>query len=171
MTERKNMKKRALLLLVPLLVGIDQLTKWWAKSWLQENGPVDVIRGVFQFRYHTNKGAAWGMFQNRIIFFVIATVIAICVFAFVYYRIPNEKKYRPLQIITIFLLSGAVGNMIDRLAYRYVIDFLYIELIDFPIFNVADMYVSLTAFVLVYFVMFRYKEDDFSFLSLKKGKP
>ena len=73
----------------------------------------------------------------------------------------------------IFITCGAIGNMIDRIRLNYVIDFLYFELIDFPIFNVADIYVSVATFVLVILLLFYYKDEEldefFRVFSLKKN--
>lgn len=66
--------------------------------------------------------------------------------------------------------AGAIGNFIDRIFRHYVVDFIYFELIDFPIFNVADMYVVIAAFLLIFVSIFIYKEDrDFDFINPKKG--
>ena len=70
------------------------------------------------------------------------------------------KKYAPLRICAIFILAGGLGNFIDRVRLNYVVDFFYFELIDFPIFNVADIYVTVTMFVLLYLIFFYYKEED-----------
>ena len=85
-------------------------------------------------------------------------------------RIPEEKKYIWLRLVSILVISGAIGNVIDRLFRQYVVDFIYFELINFPIFNVADMYVVIAAILLIFLVLFVYKEDtDFDFMQLKRG--
>ena len=66
-----------------------------------------------------------------------------------------------MRWILVVLAAGAVGNMIDRIANGYVVDFLYFELINFPVFNVADCYVCVAAVLLIYCLLFRYKEEDF----------
>ena len=66
------------------------------------------------------------------------------------------------------LAAGAVGNLIDRMRYSYVVDFLYFKLIDFPVFNVADCYVTVGAVLLAVLILFVYKEEELGFLSLKK---
>ena len=81
---------------------------------------------------------------------------------------PLEKKYRYLEFLLIFISAGAVGNMIDRIRMNYVVDFFYFKLINFPIFNVADIYVSVSCVLLAILVIFYYKENDFAFLSRKK---
>lgn len=66
--------------------------------------------------------------------------------------------------------AGAIGNMIDRIRFDYVVDFIYIVLINFPIFNVADMYVTFATVILVFQVLFVYKDNDFNFLSFNQKK-
>ena len=66
------------------------------------------------------------------------------------------------------LFAGAIGNMIDRLLYDYVVDFIYFVIIHFPIFNVADIYVTISTFTMVILFLFFYKENDFSFLSFRQ---
>ena len=67
--------------------------------------------------------------------------------------------------------AGAIGNLIDRMIHHYVIDFFYFSLINFPIFNVADIYVTLSAIALILVIFFYYKEEDYAvFFSSKKSK-
>lgn len=154
---------------IVLLIMLDQLTKLWAKTSLKGHTDIAIIDKVFSLHYLENHGAAFGMLQNKQVFFLIMTAIILCGVVFAYYKLPAEPKYRPLEIILIFITAGAIGNLIDRVTYGYVIDFLYFELIDFPIFNVADCYVSCSAFFLVLFVLFYYKDEDFAFLSRKEA--
>jgi signal peptidase II len=72
--------------------------------------------------------------------------------------------------ILVVLTAGALGNMIDRMFHGYVIDFLYFKLINFPIFNVADCYVCISAFLFFLAIMFYYKDGDFRFLIPGKGR-
>ncbi len=81
---------------------------------------------------------------------------------------PEDKKYLPLRVVGVLLGAGAVGNLIDRMAQSYVVDFLYFKLIDFPIFNVADCYVTAGAILLAVLILFVYKDEELGFLSLKK---
>ena len=75
-------------------------------------------------------------------------------------RLPEVKRLLPLKACIVAIAAGAIGNMIDRVRLGYVIDFFYFELIDFPIFNVADIYVTVAAFALVLLILFYYKEDE-----------
>ena len=80
----------------------------------------------------------------------------------------RQGKYRLLHVLGAVLMAGALGNFIDRLRLDYVVDFIYISLIDFPIFNVADMYVSFICVIGLIIVFFgHYKEEDFTFLKKK----
>ena len=77
---------------------------------------------------------------------------------------PATKHYTPLRIVAVFVAAGAIGNMIDRLKNGFVVDFFYFSLIDFPIFNVADIYVTVSMAVLFLLILTLYKDDDFHFL-------
>ena len=83
--------------------------------------------------------------------------------------VPSDKKYLPLRIVLIAISAGAAGNLVDRVMLHYVRDFIYFSLIDFPVFNVADIYVTCSVFVLVYLILFYYKEEDLNFFSSKGG--
>lgn len=177
-----------------LLIIIDQITKLLATHALKNNTGISVIDGVFELKYLENQSAAFSLdpvsiiyklfhityfdthprvFLNcKMAFFIILTIVVLVLIALLYYRIPWNRRFLPLNLILIFFFSGAVGNLIDRIIHNYVIDFLYFSLINFPIFNVADIYVTLAAIALIIVVFFYYKEEDFStiFPSKKEHK-
>lgn len=149
----------------------DQFTKYLAVFCLKDKPARPVIDGVFEFRYLENRGAAFGIMQNKQYIFVAGAVLICIVLLILYRRIPPAKKYIPLRICAVLLAAGAAGNMIDRIRFDYVIDFLYFRLIDFPIFNVADCYVVISCIVFALLILFYYRdEDDFSFLRKKNGQ-
>lgn len=151
-----------------ILIWLDFMTKQMAVKYLMNQEPVTLIKGVFEFRYLENRGAAFGIFQGgRIGFAVIAFVVMLGIVMMIR-KIPNDSRYIPMFLCFILVFSGAVGNQIDRLVQGYVVDFLYFSLINFPIFNVADIYVSVTTFVMIYLLVFFYKDDELHFLGLKK---
>lgn len=170
------MKKRKIfllfmdLLLLTLLVAIDQYTKYVAVMKLKNQPAFNIINGILEFNYLENRGAAFGMLQNQKVFFVFVAVIFLCVIAYVLVKAPNEKKYFKLHILLVMIAGGAIGNLIDRLRLDYVVDFIYIVLINFPIFNVADMYVTFSTALLIIQVLFVYKENDFNFLSFNQKR-
>lgn len=81
-----------------------------------------------------------------------------------YFKIPKEKKYIPIKIITILITAGAIGNLIDRIFLGYVVDFIYFELINFPLFNIADSYITVASIALLIFTLFIYKDEDLMFV-------
>ena len=87
---------------------------------------------------------------------------------YLYARIPKNKYYLPLLITGAVLASGALGNFIDRLLYGYVIDFIYVSLIDFPVFNVADIFVVCGGIAFVFLAGFCYRDEDFDFIKRKR---
>lgn len=156
------------LLVVIALVGLDQLTKLWARTQFAGGDSLVIIPNVFRFIYHENTGAVWGILSNQTFFLSIVTVIAIAAMLWFYVKMPKTKYYRPLLWILLFIASGAIGNLIDRVFFGYVTDFIYFELIDFPVFNVADCYVTVSVIVLAILSIFYYKDDDFDCFSIKK---
>lgn len=157
-------------LFIIILILIDQLTKLWAKSYLKGNNDISVVSNVFSLHYLENRGAAFGIFQNQQVLFIAMTVVILLGIAYACWRLPKEAKYRPLEMIACVICAGAIGNLIDRIAYGYVVDFLYFEWINFPVFNIADCYVTCSAFFLVILVLFYYKDEDFAFLGKKEER-
>lgn len=153
-----------------LLIILDQWTKYMVLLHIKPVDSIPLISGVLSFTYHENRGAVWGIMQGQIPILIVSTIIILAVVLWVYSRIPDTKKYLWLRIIAVMVTAGAIGNFIDRIFRHYVVDFIYFELIDFPIFNVADMYVVIAAFLLIFVSIFIYKEDrDFDFINSKKG--
>lgn len=149
-------------------IGLDQWTKLLAVKHLMNQSAYNIWNGVFELLYSENRGAAFGMLQGKKVFFLLVAVIVLTAAIFAIVRMPATKKYIPLHLIAMFLSAGAVGNMIDRFARGYVVDFLYFKLIDFPIFNVADCYVTISMFFFMVLFFFYYKEEDLSCLSFNK---
>ncbi len=150
-----------------LLIFIDQLTKYLVRRDLAD-GDFVIWDKVFKLTYHKNTGAAWGILTGKVDFLVILTVLIIAAVIFLLIKLPTDTKYNAIHIIGIFVFSGAIGNMIDRLYFKFVTDFLYIELINFPVFNIADCYITFSMFILAFLIIFKYKDEDFDFLKRKK---
>lgn len=141
-------------------VILDQLSKYMAVHFLQGTDGIDLIPGVFRLTYLENRGAAFGVLQGQQWFFYIITAVILVVVVMAYVRIPAGRKFLPLQICAVFIVSGALGNLIDRVRLGYVVDFFYFELIDFPVFNVADIFVTVSAVLLAVLLLLYYKEED-----------
>lgn len=148
------------LVTVLLGIGLDQFTKYLAVCHLKDE-PIVLIKDVLELHYLENRGAAFGMLQNQQWFFLIITVLTVAVMIYIYTKLPVTKHAVPLRICLICLTAGAIGNMIDRIRLQYVVDFIYFKLIDFPIFNVADIFATVSTIGLIILFLFFYSEDDF----------
>ncbi len=144
-------------ILALILIFVDQLSKWLAVIFLQGNGTVGVIPFLFNFTYVENRGAAWGMFsEQRWIFILISSVAILALFVFLFIERPKNK----LLLSALFLiLSGGIGNMIDRLLLGYVVDFIEFAFMDFPVFNIADSCVCIGAALLILYLIITMIED------------
>lgn len=142
-----------------LLIGIDQITKIWATSALANDRVISVIDGFFSLNYETNDGVAFSMLAGKWWIFIPLTILISGILLLVMLRSPL-RKYRLFNITCVLVLSGAIGNLIDRILYGEVIDFLQFTFINFPIFNVADCFVVIGAGLLFVFALFVMKEDD-----------
>lgn len=159
---------------VIVLTLLDQITKQAAQHTLKGNDAIVLIQNVFELHYLENRGSAFGLLQGQRSLFVIMAALMLFFIPYIYHKIPLTKRFWYLRVIAALFLSGAVGNAIDRILHGYVIDFFYFSLINFPIFNVADIYVTVSTFLLVLLFLFYYKDEDIAqihiFIRFKKSK-
>lgn len=148
-------------LLCSALLVFDQFTKWLAINHLKLQEPFVLIKGVFELHYLENRGAAFGLLQNQLQFLIPFSVLLSFVFIYLYAKLPFSKRFLPLRMLLCFFLSGALGNLIDRVFRGFVVDFFYFKLIDFPIFNLADIYITCSCVVFAVLLFAYYKEEDF----------
>jgi len=148
-------------LLASLLVFLDQWTKALAVDRLKEQAPFVIWDGVLEFHYHENKGAAWGILQGKQLFFYVLTIVFCLLLLYEIYRLYKNVRYMPLLYILVFLFSGTIGNFIDRVRLQYVVDFIYVKIINFPIFNLADCYITVSVIVLMLLIFFFYTDEEF----------
>lgn len=160
----------AVMLMTVLLIALDQVTKGLAVRFLKGNDALVIWEGVFELRYLENRGAAFGMLQGQRIFFLLTGLLVFGAAVYFFRYMSEERRFLPLRLIAVFILAGAWGNMIDRLRLSYVVDFFYFVLIDFPIFNVADIYVSVGTAVLALLILFYYKDEELNHLLDKRKK-
>ena len=149
-------------LFIVLLIILDQITKIVAVHFLGGGQKVILIPGVLEFTLIHNSGAAFGILQNAMLFFFIITAAALVMIFFILSRTPSARRYLPMRLCLYFIAAGAVGNLIDRAVFSYVRDFIYFSLINFPVFNVADIYVTLSVIFMLILILFKYKDEDLS---------
>ena len=150
----------ASILFVILLVVLDQASKIYL-TLVNKTSPIDleVIKGFFRITYTCNDGAAFSILKGKRVFFIIMTIVV--VFLIVYYLLKN-KVYWVEKYSLLLIISGAVGNLIDRIMYGYVIDFLDFIIFgyDFPVFNIADSFITIGAIGLIISILFLNKEGE-----------
>lgn len=141
--------------LVALFVVIlDQLTKWWIVSEMTLGERIPIIENFLYITSHRNQGAAWGILQGQMTFFYIVTVVVVI---FIVYYIQKYGKENPFFGYTLgILLGGAIGNFIDRLFRKEVVDFIdvYPFGYNFPIFNVADSALTIGVSLMIIYILF-----------------
>lgn len=157
-------------ILITILIGIDQFTKYLAVLHLKDKPAYPIVDGVFELQYLENRGAAFGMLQNQKGLFLLITVFVLISIVYILIKMPEDKKYNILHLLLVLISAGAIGNMIDRVRLAYVVDFFYFVLIDFPIFNMADIYVSVACVLLAIVMLFVYKEEDLEFINFRQKK-
>lgn len=139
-----------------LVLGIvlfDQLVKYWAAQVLTM-GPIVLLPNVFELTYVENRGAAFSFLENHISLFIIITCIVLCGICYALYR---KLLYTRLgKVALLCVAGGALGNLIDRIAHGYVIDMFYFRLINFPVFNVADVFIVCGGILFVYYVLIQH---------------
>ncbi len=130
-----------LLPLFMLLLGLDQWSKQLAVQHLQPVGEMPFLPGFLGFRYVQNTGAAFGLFQGKPQFLLIFTGIALLFVT--YYLFAGKDLNLPERLALVMILAGGfANNFLDRLRLGYVVDFLEFQFISFPVFNVADIFVT-----------------------------
>ena len=140
-----------------LAVAADQLTKWWTVSALELYESHPAIPGIFEFTYAQNTGAAWSSFEGQQWLFASIFLIftAAIIWEFSKKRMPF-KTFERWCIVAIY--AGGLGNMIDRLRLGYVVDMIAVDFIDFPVFNVADCFITCGCIALLVHLVFFNKE-------------
>jgi signal peptidase II len=156
-------------LIVPVLIFLDQLTKKLAVSMLAGKPSVVLINGVLELSYVENTGAAFSILEGKMIVFYIITLFIGGGIVYYMIKMPKHGKFLLLYYTFAVLLAGAVGNLIDRVVYHYVVDFIYFSLINFPVFNVADIYVTCSVFLVLILLLFYYSEDECNLVFSHKG--
>ena len=159
----KHTKKHiSCMIMIVLIIAFDQITKYFASLKLADGSVAKFIPGVVQFKYAENTGMAFSMLSGARWVFIALTVV-VCVGVF-YYLFSNRCKSLWLYWSLGVILSGGIGNLIDRIRFGYVVDFIEPTFVNFAIFNIADCAVTCGAVVLVGYLLYD------AFKDLKKPK-
>ena len=152
--------KKILLILIPMFVFFDQLSKQWALKNIFYDQTIIEINKYLNFIPVWNKGISFGMLSDimNINFFMIIVTITISLFLVLWFLRTTNKN---LSISLAFIVSGAIGNLIDRLNYKAVVDFIDIHIgnLHWPTFNLADSYITIGAFIYIYTIFTSQKNN------------
>ncbi len=148
-----------ILAITAVLVGLDQLTKWLAVMYLRNKEAVTVIPRVLELSYEENTGAAFSILSGERWFLIVVTlIIMVALAAFLLFG--RFRRYKLFNVSATLILAGGVGNLIDRLVQGYVVDFLQVTFMNFPVFNVADCLVVVGSVLLLIFFCFVYEDKE-----------
>lgn len=156
--------------IILILTAIDQFTKYMAVVHLKGKEDISLLKGILHLQYLENRGAAFGLLQEQKWFILFIGILFLAVIIFLMVKLPNQKKYNKLHLVSAVVAAGAIGNMIDRIRFDYVIDFISFVAVNFPIFNFADICVTLSVISAAILILFVYKEEDLDFLNFKQKK-
>ena len=140
-------------LVIILLIGIDQLIKNWALNVLRYKGAISVIENVFNLTYVENRGAAFGLFQNNQIIFIVVALIASIVGLYALHSKKINSKIFKTSIMLI--IAGALGNLIDRIRLDFVVDYFDFVFIWNYVFNLADCFIVVGTILLCLYVLIK----------------
>ncbi len=153
-----------------ILLAFDQFTKYLAIVNLKDKPPFVLIDGVLELQYLENRGSAFGMLQNQKFFILFVGIVFMAVILFFLFKLPEQKKFNSVNILLTMIIAGGIGNMIDRCRFDYVVDFISFVLINYPIFNVADIYIVVATILLFILFLFVFTEKDLEFLNFKQNR-
>ncbi|EXJ22486.1 Lipoprotein signal peptidase [Alkalibacterium sp. AK22] len=134
-----------------VIIALDQWTKYLTVQNIPLHETVEWIPGVLSFTHHRNPGAAWSILEGQMLFFYIVTVIVVGVV--IYYLHTYGRKDKLFAWSMSFILGGAIGNFIDRLLHQEVVDMIRTEFIDFPIFNIADIALTVGVGLMIFYLI------------------
>lgn len=147
------------LIITAVLVALDQGAKYLAVTHLAPVGNLPFLPGFINLTYVQNQGAAFGMLSGKRWFFVILTVAVAIAIIIAIQKLPRTKEHFWVRVALVLILSGAIGNLIDRAGKGYVVDFFEFAFIRFPVFNVADIFVVVGTALLAVMLLFVIKDE------------
>ncbi len=158
-------------LVMVLLVAADQAIKYWARNvlLLKMGGQSPFLGRFLDLYYAENTGAAFSIFRNGTVFFIIVTAVFLIALAYVLVRV-RKRKIALLNTALVMIIAGGIGNLIDRVSQGFVVDMFHFGFFEFPIFNFADTLITIGAVLLFVFVLFFY-EKYFPGKKKKEEKP
>ncbi len=146
------------LLAVAAMVLVDQVVKYWAVTALAPMGSIPLIPGILQLTYVENRGAAFSLLENQTWLFVLLAAVVVGAIAYVFYKNLIQNTWGKVSLLVV--CAGAIGNGIDRIMHQYVVDMIEVLFIRFPVFNIADIYVTVGVIMFSIYYLFQHKDRE-----------
>lgn len=151
-----------------VLLTIDFISKRLALDYLVPVRGINLIKGIFGLHYVENRGAAFGVLSGKLLPVVILTPIIVILVMWLYIKSIEKVRLKAFRIFCLLFAAGSLGNFIDRVFYGFVVDFFEFQFINFPVFNVADIYLTVSTLLMLVLMLFYYKESDWDFIKKEK---
>lgn len=145
------MKKYVSLIIIALLAGADQASKVLALKLLKPVGSADFLPGVLGFRYVENTGAVFGSFSNSTV--LLSVITAAVIITGLALLVAGRFSNRVYLFCAVLIIAGGTGNLYDRIVRGFVVDFFEFRFVNFAVFNVADIFVTVGSFVLIIYLV------------------
>lgn len=156
MIQKNNRGWWGYLTFIIVLIGVDQLVKWWVTVNVPKNGFKQFLPGILALTNLRNNGAAWSLMEGKQWFFAVVSVIAIIALIYLMHRFSNQRW---MEISLSLIFAGTIGNFIDRLRFGYVVDMFELLPVNFPVFNIADTCLTVGVLILIVIVLMEKDED------------
>lgn len=150
------------------LLAVDFVSKKLALEYLVNVTRINLIKGVLGLHYVENRGAAFGVLSGKLLPIVILTPLIVISVMWLYMKSIEKVRLKAFRIFCLLFVAGSLGNFIDRVFYGFVVDFFEFQFINFPVFNVADIYLTVSTVLMLILMLFYYKEEDWDFIKREK---
>lgn len=150
------------------LLAVDFISKRLALEYLVGVTRINLIKGVLGLHYVENRGAAFGVLSGKLLPIVILTPLIVLSVMWLYMKSIDKTRLKAFRIFCLLFVAGSLGNFVDRVFYGFVVDFFEFQFIDFPVFNVADIYLTISTLLMLVLMLFYYKESDWDFIKKEK---
>lgn len=155
----KKISNYSIYIIALCLIFIDQISKYFIDKTFILASPFNIISNIVSLQKVYNTGAAFSLFEGNVVLLALVSVLAV-IFIVGYLLKSTSKSYLLLSIGWALLLGGTIGNLIDRIVHGYVIDFINLNFINFPIFNFADIFINIGAFIIITYIIFENSIND-----------
>ena len=143
---------------VLLMIVLDQAVKLWALTSLQAQQTIPLIENMFHLTYVENRGAAFSLLEDQTWLFLLLALLVVGAIIYAFSRNLIQNVWGKVSLLVV--CAGAVGNAIDRAVHQYVVDMIEVLFIRFPVFNIADIYVTVGVALFAVYYLFQHRDPE-----------